>query len=392
MKHPRLMAALFGLLPALPTLTLTAQDAGWPVETRCVGEPTAPPERWTFDGTILLYGPYGIHGLKADWDTTHVLAFTGGYRILHFNGGLSPDKQWIAGPVGYAQLYSNSNIQDFFVTDFALFDISGNHPREVRTIPWAMAYAVQGYYTDQPNIVWLDNQHIIYPIDPEGMGMSYNDDAFPHVLNPFTGEKYAYDNDYYRRSSPDFTRSLIYNDADNFYELEDAKSGTVIRTFDLEKFLPFPKFTEIWSPNSDYFLNVHLIDERTIDIALYTRDGVFVNSILELDISSSNALFVPNAGLDIVWSPDSKYFWGEFAFPPAHKGRYLVDVDQQQIIDPCLPLDGNYIAFEWSPNSRQLAAGMERGRQHQVIVFDLDDWKLYKVGYLDGYVIGWRED
>ncbi|HEX2905986.1 MAG TPA: hypothetical protein VHO69_03955 [Phototrophicaceae bacterium] len=396
MKFPHLFLTLVALLFALPTLPMTAQDtsAGWPVETRCVGEPTTPPEGWTFPGAILMGGPYGIHGLKADWDTTHVLAFTGGYDLIHANGGLSPDMKWLLAAAGDVECSGGCFHPTFYINKLLLFNITGINPREVYTIPWNFSYTDSIALWGIPPIVWTDNEHIVYPIQSEGW--SSVDNAVPYTLNPFTQEKKLWGNKYYLRTSPDHSRNLVYDEADNLYRLQDAKSGEIIRTFDLKEFLPMPEFTQVWSPNSAYFLNIRRIEEYIVELVLFDRNGVLNSSVLTINTHSPNPFYLPN-DLSISWSPNSDSFWMKIYDESPDRKRYMVNLPNQRLTDLCLPLDKQNMdrwEFVWSPEGNQLATTIYQGRNElsENLVFDLVDWKLYRIGYIDGSVFGWRED
>lgn len=73
------MRRFFLILPCLLILIIMIHaqepDSGWEIIERCVGEPTIPPDDWTFEGTILATGWAGIHGINADWDTPVVQVF-----------------------------------------------------------------------------------------------------------------------------------------------------------------------------------------------------------------------------------------------------------------------------------------------------------------------------
>lgn len=103
----RLLAVL--VLAALMTLPIPsiAQDDDsletWPVQQRCAESPALPPDDWSYPGTILMSGYAGIHGMRADWETPHIVAFfrkdsRGGRQLM--GGQLSPDGRWYAVPTG----------------------------------------------------------------------------------------------------------------------------------------------------------------------------------------------------------------------------------------------------------------------------------------------------
>jgi hypothetical protein len=90
-----LLLLFFALSPAAAQ---ESPDAGWPIEERCIGAPTAPPDDWTYSGTILMTGNSGIHGVNAAWETPHVLTFLNDTDL--WGGALSPDGNWYASPRG----------------------------------------------------------------------------------------------------------------------------------------------------------------------------------------------------------------------------------------------------------------------------------------------------
>ncbi|MEO8609344.1 MAG: hypothetical protein ABI690_15740 [Chloroflexota bacterium] len=82
-----------------PAVAQDNKNSGWPVEERCVGEPTKPPAGWTFPGAILMTGHYGIHAVSADVPTPYVVAFiptVPRYGAERINSVLSPDQRWLA--------------------------------------------------------------------------------------------------------------------------------------------------------------------------------------------------------------------------------------------------------------------------------------------------------
>jgi hypothetical protein len=102
-------------LLAFPTTAAQDDDtSGWPVAQRCVGEPTAPPAGWTFEGTILMTGYAGIHAVQADWETPRVVVFLNrdwGESDSDLPGGaLSPNGRWYASPYGSRVMERSYNV------------------------------------------------------------------------------------------------------------------------------------------------------------------------------------------------------------------------------------------------------------------------------------------
>jgi hypothetical protein len=56
---------MMGVIVALISLRVQAQQSVWPLEDRCVVEADA--DAWTLNGTILLTGYGGVHAYNAAW-------------------------------------------------------------------------------------------------------------------------------------------------------------------------------------------------------------------------------------------------------------------------------------------------------------------------------------
>jgi hypothetical protein len=175
MRSITLITCLFLLVAVAP---LAAQDstpaAGWPVETRCVGDPIPPPGGWTWDGTIFVQGNQGIRDLNDYYQTPYFALF---HNAFIYGAALSPDGRWYAVPIG-EQRYATMIDYNFVVMGIKV--ISTDTSRKEYFVPWNFynraswaAYAV-------PKLVWTDNEHLVYP---------YANAPKPYLVNPFTGEK-----------------------------------------------------------------------------------------------------------------------------------------------------------------------------------------------------------
>lgn len=171
MRHIPLIAIMFLLCIVAP---LAAQDAtpdtGWPIEQRCVGDPTPPPADWSYDGTILYQGKYGIHGLRSDWPTSRVLAFTNITDSDQFlyGGALSPDFYWYAAAAQTQMLNPVPYIADFAELKFTTPRPFYCSPRIFSTIParpGKVAYfdPHHWYFFTMPNM--LASDFLTLPVD-----------------------------------------------------------------------------------------------------------------------------------------------------------------------------------------------------------------------------------
>lgn len=392
----RLMIAIMVLLVIGSFSLLRAQEAtpeqtGWPIEQQCVGEPTKPPEGWTFDGTILMTGYAGIHGVNADWETPRVVAAGDPWIFRAANGdgsaGLSPDKRW------YATFDSEtipSETYNHLDVIHAIAVYSTVNRGEVYRIPWDNSWL---YMWGPRGMFWSDNSHLIYETGdlPAGKPVQL------FVINPFDGTALPWEGkipltDFHlgwpsfsyeiqtseEYPAPDFSRTVqlrppgIYDimSGEKLADVSSVGDGFTLWTADSARFV-----TEV--ENAQY--------PASVDLAIFDRDGALVSIIFTADPQQLNGR---NAG----WSPDGRYLafllgaWD-------HLHLYIADSQQQKIWDTCLDT-GHGVA--WSPDSKQLAFFMAGEEQERVVVMDVETQAVYTVAHhiatQQDYVIGWRGD
>lgn len=158
-----------------------AQDstdtAGWPVEERCVGEPTAPPEGWAWEGIIFFRDMKGIHALNPAFDKPYFILFADEFI---YGASLSPDGKWYAVADGYVTYTSMSLAAYYHVTSINVYSTDGK--RTLYQIPWSNVWRTNAYTP----VRWIDNQHFFYP-----SGRGENGDMLIKA-NPFTKETAEY--------------------------------------------------------------------------------------------------------------------------------------------------------------------------------------------------------
>ncbi|HEX2905985.1 MAG TPA: hypothetical protein VHO69_03950 [Phototrophicaceae bacterium] len=385
MRHSYLFLTLICLLFALPTLSLTAQDTptAWPVETHCVGEPTTPPEDWTFPGAILMTGNFGIHAVHAGWDTPHVVAFLEKNNTTN-TAGLSPNGLWYAVMLGGVRpsAYNNQVVQ---VDETGIIVYSTLNPREKYSVNWDNTYGYVGMQALKPNFLWLDNEHLVYTNALQGEGIS------AAIINPFSGESdLQYTNCVqwtvaYLQPSPDWS-SFIYDASFKGNEWT-LTSGDITQTLTPEG---SPYMRVIWKPDSSAFVaqnikyGVDYGEPIFSDLALY-NDKRQIDSAI-----SKNTSILDNseASVRIDWSPNGRYL----AYIAGDKKElHLADTQTKTVRNLCVSTD----SLSWSPDGKQLALlkmGDYKQRQQPVLVFDLASDQLHTVAYHSGSIIGWRED
>jgi hypothetical protein len=398
-KH--LLVAVAAALLTIGFYTSQAQDTppeGWPVEQRCVGEPTKPPEGWTFPGTILMTGYAGIHGVNAAWDTPHIVAsgYPGVFREANADGsaGLSPDKKWYA---TFDTETIPSESYNHLVEIHSIVVYSTTNKDEVYRIPWANYWL---YMWGPRSMYWLDNTHLIYETSEyaeQKPGKLYLINPFDGTVIPWQGKLDLADfhkgwpSDFYRISSdlypsPDFAHALYKPAYDSSWGIYDVMSGNNIAEINMIG----EEFT-IWMPDSSHFVTEVLNpqDGEKRDLTLFDAAGDSTSLILTVE---SKQLSLRNAG----WSSDGNYLAfiaGEYYSAHDTRRLFIADIEHHKLWDTCMDV-GRGLA--WSPTSRQLAYFMEGRKQKRVVIMDIERQTSYVVAYhvadWQDYVIGWRED
>lgn len=389
MRH---LFVLFATLLLLSISIVHAQEATatpdtlWPVVEQCMGAPTKPPQDWSYDGTILMTGYAGIHGVNTKWDTPRVLVFLGEKDI--FGGALSPDGKWYASPIGWTEYTDGNNTVT--TTDkmgiYSTLDSKLSH-----RIPWISPTVYNGSFGQ---VYWRDNDHFIYPAFS---GWQLVDISTDNVTAWNKSDKIydAYD-PFMPRFAPDWSKIIYYNhDSGNgtaTFTLRDIASTTDIATLDIKRPI-------LWKPDSTGFvanISANKTNEDSIpneNLALFNNQGALEETI-----------FTPPAGQQIgslnkAWSSDSRYFafitfaytifQGKFYLKDfdAENTLYILDTKQQRVINTCLQVD---TSFTWSLEGHKLAFVQPKVRQQSVQIYDLEIEKVYSVAYHSGSVIGWR--
>jgi hypothetical protein len=396
--NPMKRFLLFSLF-VLAFSNAAAQDddtSGWPVEQRCVGEPTAPPEGWTFEGAILMTGYAGIHAVQADWETPRVVSTVYARNPgVDGSAGLSPDRRWFAAVEG--EFFYSDTLNHLYVID-EIVVYSTVHRNEVYRVPWRNPHLERW---GAPQMYWLDNEHLIY---------EWSDTEFDHpgelrVINPFDGTSQSWtgklnlaDVGTYRNSipmpsqqypSPDFTLSLYEPEYNGPWGIYDVATGELLTPLSVSAY----RFAT-WKPDSSQFIteveSEPNAEEAGTQLTLFDRNGTPLDTIFALN--APRQLNVDHAD----WSPNQDAFaYAVEAFSPVIQRTlrrlYIADMQNKTITDTCLNV-GRGLA--WSPDGTQLAFFQPGSEQTRVMVFDLETWSLHPVGvhladWLD-YVIGWR--
>lgn len=395
-----LLNALLGLLlisSSAAHAQETTANEGWPVVERCIGEPTTPPEGWSFEGTILYIGTYGIHGIRSEWSTSHVLAFTNiataGRHMYLGTGNLSPDMAQYAAVEGFSQcgdVHCSGTLNH--IHKLHIFDVTGNNPRGYVTYELDISYPQLQREYDGGFVVWINEYQIVYPSYPP---TDYRSNSILFDLNSNERKNlFPEPNPGCWGCSPDRTRQTVvrseYDPKDKngnvrlFYELWSYPQNEVITSI-ADKFLP--PWIMSWSTDSQHFLVIHF-EENSANLALYDRDGNRIGQASPLlDIDPDSLHFV-TMNFDVNWSPDGNYIWLNTGSLDADS-TYLLDIQNHVAYDLCQTL----LSGKWSPDSKQFVFNHYSRNQpdaSRIAVYNPTNGTVYQVA--DGYILGWRTD
>ncbi|HEX2623610.1 MAG TPA: hypothetical protein VHL11_25795 [Phototrophicaceae bacterium] len=387
---------------------LIAQEAshphladGWTYERTCLPDaPTQPPADWTFDGTLLYWGGYGIHGYHQDWDTTRILAFIDQFPGDHIvASAFSPDLKQYADAEGDALpcpvqncRWTNTRVDDISIIQVP--EVNQNQPKR-KWMSWNYLYQDDTYSNEgEPPLIWLDNTTLAFPEQ-----VTSKDEI--HLLDTITGEKTRFPSgiddiqDSFIAVSPDLTRY-----ADD--QLVDIASGKVILDLAAPLYASIPYeydwSPQLWSPDASHFL-IYSRETETDPYALtlIDRNGEEKNPIAVVDEASlqylkarwsphSNALFlqwIEHASEELPEADYTDYSYVTGIAFPAH--RYFIDLCVSDPEKAVYELQAPYL----SPDGSQLLLGVQYKNQYWLSIFSLKTGKWYLVQPIYGWLIGW---
>lgn len=378
-----------------PTATILES---WPTEKHCIEPLSERPAGWTYPGTIIYRGSYGLHGLRADWPTSRVMTFT---NIILDNGGtpgagsFSPDGKRYAAPMstGYCNALQCQGFLTLVVTSLRIFEVNHKTPRAFQSFDWDAFYTYDYRYNltdaEGPMLpIWLDNERVVYMNDSQHIS-SWVDGGFNWALvDSRTGKKEPWTDDsetllcFY--CSPDATRDIQWVNRDTEqagYRLIDRVSRQPIAN--VQGDLPFWEHT--WSPDSQWFITYDRLGDESSVFYLYDRQGQLSSILLKL-----TGVNLTLNDVQIKWSPDSRYVLiQDFLNRQDPLLSHLFDLKQGAAVDLCSRID-----TEWSPDSRQLAfTKFENGDWSDYIaVLNIDTYQSAIISSTASGVSLWRED
>ncbi len=380
------ITSLLLIIPlVLISFTATEITAGnWQFEQRCIPEPVAPPDSWSYPGTLLMMGYAGIHGMQADWDTPHVMVFFRRDRDgdVPIDGGqLSPDGLWYATPIGEIYQEVSFNVY-FFAEKVRVYSTTGdNQIFEFSLSDYSDIYVyATGAWTILP-VEWRDSKSLV---------------VGKLLFSPFAQRIEEADFNLYSTElspSPDLTR--LYGDF-----TFDFKHETILGLYDLVNQQPLDTDTErssldslSWRRDSQGFIAVTPGSPQAL--LYFDRDGQLIEELFSLGESTTGFRHHNARRNDANWSPDNM----RFAFVTEQylqpNRLHIIDWETHTITDTCLnPIE----APVWSPDGDMLAYLTPAARNLKLVVVDLQAWIAYDVARhinsgnaLGSGMVGWRE-
>ena len=184
------------LILFLMVINIAAQESdSWQIIERCVDEPAAPPDDWSFDGVIFMYTWRAVHGLNTHIDTPYIIAYNNKRNSFALNGTVSPDGRWFAVPTGTGRP-AGFITWHFEVERIHVYSTDGRRTRYTvdTNSPIYFGSDIPYYEVDIPQ--WLNDEEFIFPVMGNVM----------ERINPFSGTREPYNGDYRRNSLLDVNK------------------------------------------------------------------------------------------------------------------------------------------------------------------------------------------
>ncbi len=393
MRNGLILGVLLTTFLGLTTLITAQQEPipdiqeGWDFKQICISEPTTPPEEWTFDGTILINGTYGVHGYRSEWDTTQVLAFTKNGYFSQLPYALSANGYWYVEAVGNQreECIMGCSLQ-FEVNTIEIHPLDLMEPRDSYGIPWSYTYSYSINAANPKNFTWINDMSVAFYFYGDG-------DDLIQVIDVNTGQRSGWKNDIDIVNSPDLspdlTRRIIWTSEGErrYAEILDLEINTELDSAQLYS----DTGNHVWSPDSQYVISYEYTPDENVgnfsyEIRILNRNGEFVALPLISQIYNFGSSS-PGYVNDIKWTRDSSkflLFLDERDIDISRPSNYIVDLENTTVIDTCLT--SRYVY--WSPDGTQLVT-IYKG---QLTIYNPQKEQWYAVTPINGYLLGWRSE
>lgn len=266
----RLILILLLFAVSIAEAQTDSTNNGWEIVERCVGEPTAPPDDWSFEGYFAFYNEDGIHAIRHELATPYYIAFSRPDQFIQY-ASFSLDGRWLSIPSGFTER-KNWVGQYYNVTEYRIFN-TGLNRELVHRIPRDYVFDHSGQFLENNIWEWQGNDYFDFQIGP-----SWNIEGYQRILI-----------------------------SDDVYEIRDIEEMEHISPEDYSRELAIIADTLIIrgnftpSPNGQY-----LAFEASLRGAEQLNDSIY---ILDLDTQAIFDICVSvdttRLSLAAFWSPDS---------------------------------------------------------------------------------------
>ena len=383
----------------IPILMIHAQepDSGWEIIERCVGEPTTPPDDWTFVGTLLSVGHDGIYGHNAEWDTRRILAFRPNDSQFAF---ISIEGWYWVTFQGRSYCTGSCSSTSRRIGQMTVHDLRASIPQS-QTFDWSFHTHDFWKYPiglrSIPVMHWLSPNEFLYVHDFDDYGSGVEESV---IFNIETGNRETYPTplnpDEFHFTSPDGlltiqTMSETVSTEDTLVisqitQIIDTRTQEITASLS-EGLRPVHYFSlNAWSPDSQFFL-VYKEENRIISLYLIDRSGLSRGIVATIE---NNPLL--NV-LTIDWSSDGKYlvisdFVTGYYSDGASYSTYVLNLETDTVYDLCTNTRSRAL---FAPDSLKIA--IQNTDTRQINILDLATWELYQVtDNPEAYLTGWQHE
>ncbi len=328
-----------------------ARGNGWEIIERCISEPLAPPDDWSFDGYIAFYNEDGIHAIRSDLETPYYLAFTNPGQFTNI-ASFSPDGKWLLVPSGFSGADGwNRRVS---ISELRIFS-TGLDRQLVYRIPWQYSFPLSSHMVsinEWETTDYFEFQQGNYFASDLWHGITIAEDRQYQVV----------------KIEKTFEMTTFDNQLVIMGESETGESG-ISYTYEINNGHILPD--RYWYLNEFYYRQYIAIQQNGDSAEQVTSPDIFEN-IHNFAISPDGKFLAFRA---------AKYISDESEQP----GLFIIDIESKQIINICLD---SFNIF-WSPDGTHFVLADSEGNDALSVVH-FGSMDNYRLAYqFSGDIVGW---